>query len=308
MVAIANGQVKGFFMRTLAEDLKNPKSNLRDFKQTADRVLDYLPAVITDEIKYLDYNLCSSTIAGMNKRIRPFNNNLFLRDKNLFGNEYESFFAILQRLKNGERQFNDNECGIVDRVVYTLQQALGIGLDLVVESNSSRKHVGNRFEELIKTLLIEMKIPARKIVLNIPYDTDEGVKYYRCETDIIVSPFERVRSNSQNIDPREVVISLKTTTKDRMPKIFIDKILMEKFVGHPIRIVGISLNDIQRQENKTSYTFISNLFMVYTRFLTKLDGYYYLDIPLKARGEPFRQHIFPFSKFIIEDIWKLFDS
>lgn len=94
-----------------------------------------------------------------------------------------------------------------------------------------------------------------------------------------------------------------------MPKIFIDKILMERFVGHSVRIVGISLNDVQRKEDKgdtkISYTFVSNLFMVYTRFLTRLEGYYYLDLPKKALIAPFNQHIFPFSKFILEDIWSL---
>ena len=86
------------------------------------------------------------------------------------------------------------------------------------------------------------------------------MKYYRCETDVIISPFADVQSNSQDINPKEIVISLKTTTKDRMPKIFIDKILMEKFVGHPIKIVGISLNDIQRKGNKTSFIITSAFF------------------------------------------------
>lgn len=295
-------------MRTLAEDLQISKQSLHDLKITADRVLNYLPAVITEEVEYSSYILCSSTIAGSKKRIRPFNYALFLRDKKVFENEYDNFIEILHRLKKGVRQFEQSEYAIIDRVAYTLQQAFGIGLDLVVEPNSSRKHVGNRFEDLVKNILAEINVPAKKIVLNIPYNTDEGVKYYRCETDLIISPFADVQSNSQDINAKEIVISLKTTTKDRMPKIFIDKILMERFVGHSIKIIGISLNDIQRKENKTSYTFVSNLFMVYTRFLTKLDGYYYLDIPLKARGKPFNQHIFPFSKFIIEDIWKLFSS
>ncbi len=97
-----------------------------------------------------------------------------------------------------------------------------------------------------------------------------------------------------------------------MPKIFIDKILMEKFVGHPVRIVGISLNDVQRKEEKgeikTSYTFVPNLFMVYTKFLAELEGYYYLDVPKKAKEAPFNQHIFVFSKFILNDVWLLLNS
>lgn len=294
---------------SLAEDLQRPKSSLEEFKDVTVRVLHYMPAVIDEEAEYLDFLICSSTTAGSTKRIRPFNKHLFIQSISLFETEFEEFHYISQRLKNGDRDFQERQFMVVDRVVYTIQQAIGIGLDLLVSPNSSRKHVGTRFEELIRTVLRSIGISIKKVVLNIPYDTDEGQKYYRCETDIILSPFERVQSDSQTIHPQEIVISLKTTTKDRMPKIFIDKILMERFVGHPVRIVGISLNDVQRKEDKgetkISYTFVSNLFMVYTKFLTQLAGYYYLDLPKKALIAPFNQHIFPFSQFILEDIWIL---
>lgn len=193
-----------------------------------------------------------------------------------------------------------------------MQQLIGIGLDLLVSPNSARKHVGNRFEEMIRVLLRSIGICLKKVVLSIAYETDEGQKYYRCETDVIISPFEKVKSDSHTIHPREIVISLKTITKDRMPKIFIDKILMERFIGHPVRVVGISLNDVQRKEDvgqvRISYTFVSNLFMVYTKFLAELEGYYYLDPPKRVLVPPFNQYIFPFSKFLLEDIWRLLDT
>lgn len=138
------------------------------------------------------------------------------------------------------------------------------------------------------------------------------IKYYKCETDIVISPHKSVKSNSRYIDEQEVVISLKTTTKDRMPKIFVDKMLMERFVGHPVKIVGISLNDIQRKNSvkgaKISYTFVPNLFIVYTNFLTRLNGYYYFDMPKRAKEAPFNQYIFRFSKFILKDVWSLLGS
>lgn len=87
-----------------------------------------------------------------------------------------------------------------------------------------------------------------------------------------------------------------------MTKIFVDKMLMEKIAKHPVKIVGISLNDIQRKNSlqgaKTSYTFVLNLFIGYTNILTRLDGYYYFDLPKKAKEAPFNQHIFRFWKFI----------
>ncbi len=296
-------------MSSLSEDLQKPKQDIQQFKDIALRVLNYIPDVLNEESEYSGYQICSSSIAGTKKSIRPFKNDLFIRDVNRFNDSFENFERLINRLKNGEREFSHDAFQLVDSVVYTTQQAMGIGLDLMVQANSARKHVGNRFEELIRTLFGTLEISIKKVVLSIPYETDEGNKYYRCETDVIISPFESVRSDSSSINPNEIIISLKTTTKDRMPKIFIDKVLVEKFVGHSVRVVGISQNDVQRKDDsadvKISTTFVSNLFMVYTRFLAQLDGYYYLDLPTKANERPFNQHIFPFSKFLITDVWRM---
>ncbi len=295
-------------MNTLTQELQSPKSSLIQFKDTTLRVLNYLPDVLNEESEFSGYVICSSKIAGTKKSIRPFRKNLFIRDSKTFEKKYVRFNKILKRLIEGDRKFGEEDYQLVDSVIYTIQQTLGIGLDLMVESNSARKHVGNRFEELVRTLFDTLGISFKKVVLSIPYETDEGLKYYKCETDVIISPYEKVKSDSKSIDKNEIVVSLKTTTKDRMPKIFIDKVLMERFLGYPVRVVGISQNDIQRKEGdktKISYTFVSNLFMVYTRFLAQLEGYYYLDPPPKVLEKPFNQHIFSFSKFLLTDLWKM---
>lgn len=91
-----------------------------------------------------------------------------------------------------------------------------------------------------------------------------------------------------------------------MGKIFIDKLLMQEFVGHDVKVVGIVFNDVQRKEtNSISYTFVSGLFMVYTKFLIELEGMYFVDLPPVTKRSPYNNYIFPFSKFLIKDIWKL---
>jgi hypothetical protein len=118
-----------------------------------------------------------------------------------------------------------------------------------------------------------------------------------------------VKSGTKSIDEEEIVISLKTTSKDRMGKIFLDKLLMQKFAEHPVKVIGIFLNDVQRKDTKqTSYTFVSGLFMVYTKFLTQLEGVYFIDPPPITKQAPYNQYISSFSKFIAEDIWKLLSS
>jgi hypothetical protein len=152
-------------------------------------------------------------------------------------------------------------------------------------------------------------ITNAKIVFNIPYPSEEGEKLYSCETDIILSPHDKVKSDIKTINEDEIVISLKTTSKDRMGKIFLDKLLMEKFAQHPVKVVGIFLNDVQRKETgNISYTFVSGLFMVYTKFLTRLDGFYFVDPPPITKGTPYNEHISQFAEFIANDIWNLLAS
>ena len=91
-----------------------------------------------------------------------------------------------------------------------------------------------------------------------------------------------------------------------MGKMFIDKILLEKFVKHPQKVIGIFNNDVQRKNNNdVSFTLVSGLFMVYTKFLTEVEGVYYLDPPPTALKEPYNRYMKPFSELITSDINKL---
>ena len=90
---------------------------------------------------------------------------------------------------------------------------------------------------------------------------------------------------------------------------FIDKMLLERFVNHDQKVIGIFLNDVQRKENNNiSFTLVSGLFMVYSKFLTELEGVYYLDPPPNALKEPFNKYMKPFSELVTKDIWKLLSS
>ena len=180
---------------------------------------------------------------------------------------------------------------------------------MLVNPNSARKHVGNRFEELVKVVFTEIGVANKKIVLQIPYDTDEGTKTYKCENDLIISPYEKVKSTSNSLDEKEVVVSVKTTSKDRMGKMFIEKILLERFVEHPQKVIGIFLNDVQRKEaDNISFTLVSGLFMVYSKFLTKLEGVYYLDPPPNANKKPYSDYMKRFSELLTSDLERLLTS
>jgi len=295
-------------MKSLPQDLQTPKKNLDEFSSVTKRVLGYLPNIVSGKTEARDYIILSSVVAGTSKFARPINKKLFIFDIQDFDSQYNKFLSAIAKIKN-KKTITSEEYNIIDSVVYTMQQSIGVGMDFLCNPNSSRKHVGNRFEELIRIIVTQLGVKNDKVVFKIPYPSENGEKLYSCETDIILSPHNSVKSGTKLIDEEEIVISLKTTSKDRMGKIFLDKLLMQKFAEHPVKVIGIFLNDVQRKDTKqTSYTFVSGLFMVYTKFLTQLEGVYFIDPPPITKQAPYNRHISSFSKFIAEDIWKLLSS
>lgn len=297
-------------MSSLLNDLQERKTSFSDFENIALRVLEYLPNVLNEDFKQKSgYNIHYSQSAGTLKYVRPINQKLFIYSADNFKNKANDFRKLIDKLKNRNSVWESSEKELIDSVLYTIQQAIGAGFDLLANPNSARKHVGNRFEELIRVVFTEIEIANKKTVLQIPYQTDEGEKIYKCENDLILSPFNKVKSTGRHLDENEIVVSVKTTSKDRMGKMFIDKILLERFVEHDQKVIGIFLNDVQRKEGADiSFTLVSGLFMVYSNFLTKLEGVYYLDPPPNSLKEPYNQYMKPFSELITKDIWQLFTS
>ena len=323
-------------MLSLEQDLQQRKLSLTDFEQVVTRVLSYLPNVLSGSEERSGYTLYFSNSAGTKKFVRPINQRLFIMDIAVFKAKMIEFNSILVKVKNRDKNYSEDEKDLIDSTLYTIQQAIGAGFDLLVDPNSARKHVGNRFEELIKAVFTAIGVPNKKVVVKIPYDTEDGEKFYTCENDLIVSPHPDLSSDDQRaeivldinenitidsrtdelllspeasqdaqkyINEKEIVVSVKTSSKDRMGKMFMDKILLERFVKHELKVIGIFLNDVQRKgTNNINYTLVSGLFMVYNQFITQLNGVYYLDPPPNAAKEPFNKHIKKFSILITEDI------
>ncbi|MEQ9299555.1 MAG: hypothetical protein RIF33_13365 [Cyclobacteriaceae bacterium] len=296
---------------SLDKELQSKKSELTEFVDLTKRILNYLPEVISSSKDKGNYTIFLSQQAGTTKFVRPINKNLFIQNPDDFDRSFKAFKEVVSvKLRSSSPPvFSEEEHNTVNNTLYTIQQSIGAGLDLLVNSNSARKHVGNRFEELLKCVFDLAGISNKKTVLQIPYQTDEGTKVYKCENDLILSPYTVVKSSGSSLDPNEIVVSIKTTSKDRMGKIFIDKMLLERFVGHSQKVIGIFLNDVQRKESDNiSYTLVSGLFMVYSSFLTELEGIYYLDPPANALKEPYNKYMKRFSSLLLNDFKELLSS
>jgi hypothetical protein len=132
------------------------------------------------------------------------------------------------------------------------------------------------------------------------------------ELDVVFSRDKAIlMSETEYIHSSEIVGSVKTTSKDRLDKIFIDKYLLNKLLGRSIPVVAIFLHDVQRAQRGNSIfginsTFKSNHFLGYTVALNKLDGIYYVDPrPEMLVNERLREQISDFQQFLLRDMWAM---
>lgn len=223
------------------------------------------------------------------KITRPLNADLFIGAIAELENAFERFRAFLDDLRKhheaassliSNKQYVESR--EIDRLIYTLQQAIGCVSDAFDDTNQSRKRTGQLFETLIKLLIQEVGVECEPRTVNIPIPGYPGYEM-SYELDLVFSRDKAVvTSETRFIHPTEVVGSVKTTSKDRVDKIFLDKYLLTKLLGRDIPVVAIFLHDVQRARRGNSIfgvntTFKSNHFLGYTVALNRLDGVYYVD-------------------------------
>jgi len=192
-----------------------------------------------------------------------------------------------------------------------MQQSIGCIGDSFDNPNQSRKRIGQLFENLVKIIInaIGIKCSSRRINIPIPGYSGYKMSY---ELDLVFSRSNAIiASETKFIHVNEVVGSVKTTSKDRIDKIFLDKYLLSKLIGREIPVIAIFLHDVQRARRGKSIfginsTFKTNHFLGYTVALNRLDGVYYVDPrPEMVSDRRLHEQISGFQTFIIKDIWAL---
>jgi hypothetical protein len=163
----------------------------------------------------------------------------------------------------------------------------------------------------VKLIIQEVGLECEPRTINLPIP---GYPGYRMpyELDLVFSRDKAVvTSETKFIGEAEIVGSVKTTSKDRIDKIFLDKHLLTKLLGRDIPVIAIFLHDVQRAQKASGIfgiasTFKSNHFLGYTVALNKLDGVYYVDPrPEMMANERLREQIYDFQQFLLKDLWIL---
>ena len=252
------------------------------------------------------------------KITRPLNSNLFIEFPEEMKSKFERFISFLSDLQKQREKITSNEkyddyikSREIDSVIYTIQQTIGCIGDSFDNSNQSRKRIGMLFEVLIKLIIKELGMECEPRTVNLPIPNQSGYTM-SYELDLVFSKNKAIlTSETKFIHPSEIVGSVKTTSKDRIDKIFLDKFLLSKLLGRDIKVIAIFLHDVQRAVKGKSIfginsTFKTNHFLGYTVALNKLDGIFYIDPrPEMTNNLKLAEQVRDFQKLLLTDLWTL---
>ncbi len=227
---------------------------------------------------------------------RPVNMNLFLTQEKyeIFADQFQNVLSDLKSISGNEQERNH-----LNQFIYTTQQSIGCALDALpaTRANVARKVNGDLFERLIQLIIEKMgfAIDSETLDVQIP-DSKECMRY---QNDI------ELKKNGEII----AIGSVKTSSKDRIDKIFLDKLMYNRLTQTETPHFAIFLHDVQRAgrepEYKVGTTFLTGHFKAYTVGLNPLDGVYYCDLrPIMKIDAFLKEHIKSLDCLLCEDIWK----
>jgi hypothetical protein len=237
---------------------------------------------------------------------RPINSELMYTSKDVL--KIESEFSRVLAAVRDILQDDTASREMLTRSIYTIQQSIGAALDALPAgaSNQARKLNGDLFERFIQLLLRAVGVSCSTGTVQVPvYLGGERQFDMSYQHDLLLYNGEELK----------VIGSVKTSSKDRIDKIFMDKFLYNKLTETALPHIAIFLNDVQRKKVKkeNSYgvnsTFLTGHFKAFTIKLNPLDGVYYCDIrPNMQQDNLLKQHIRTIDHFFCSDVWTLLES
>jgi hypothetical protein len=237
---------------------------------------------------------------------RPINSELMYNSIQ-FSAVSTDFFKVL----NSVRDLSENDLfsrDLIIKGIYTIQQSIGAALDALPAgaSNQARKINGDLFERFIQLLIRAIGIVCGTGTVQVPVFVNGEVQFNMSyQHDLLLYKDEELK----------IIGSVKTSSKDRIDKLFLDKFLYCKLTETAIPHIAIFLNDVQRKKTKreneygVNSTFLSGHFKAFSVKLNPLDGVYYCDIrPNMRQDNLLRQHIRTIDHFFCSDVWAFIEG
>lgn len=298
-------------MITAALNKVTDKANflsLQDYASFATYFLEYVEknkqAIIVSQNEPT-YNFFQYDQNASYQITRPFNSQILYNSEEL-KDIMPRFFEIISQIRKYREGANISDREVINKTIYTIQQAIGFSLDALPtgKSNTARKLNGDYFERLILLLINNIGLEANGGTLKVPVTID-GQELFKMkyQQDLVL------RDEEGEIN---LIGSVKTTSKDRITKIFTDKFLYSKLTETAVPHIAIFLHDVQRanskqeQKYKVTSTFLTNHFKGLTVKLNPLDGVYYFDPRPNMQSDAFlSSRIQTFDHLLCEDVWEL---
>lgn len=301
---------------SLAANLSSKTLGLTGAVDLATAVLQDLQGMQSSDLSVSNSPLILRTVApskGIQVALRPLNTELLIEEPSEYAIAASKFIALIRELnrvrgKLSQRQLNEIKAErLVSRTLYTTVQAMGAGMDVMLPPNQARKNFGMRFEEVVEALFADLGLGQSPLNLALPYEVAPGEKaIFRNQVDLVISPAPPLSSRPDFLDPGEVVVSIKTSSKDRFAKIFLDKEVLRSVTEQEIPVLALFHNDVQRSgSNRTSVTFVAGNFNAYVETFGPLNGVYYVDPPPHISREPWSKHLRTFEDLLLHDLWEI---
>ena len=242
--------------------------------------------------------------------LRPINQNLFVNDAFELSSHHTNFIRLTEQLRNlrgnldslnGELKQFIRE-GLIVKSIYTTLQAIGCILDTSINIQASRKNFGQRFEDFVKVLFNQLGIANDAFALKIKIPAIN--RYYRVLPDILINTSGEIQSSRSVFDNRDTILSIKTSSKDRMKLIFVDRFALKRILNSEhINYFALYHNDVQRSGTTgIRTTFVPDHYLVFCYVFGELP-LYYLDPPIISEDSRFHEKIKTFDTFILHDVW-----
>jgi len=283
---------------------------VEDYLDFCTRYLDYIESGLQARIvsqNEIHYEFFQYRQEGNFNITRPLNSQL-MYDAEKFANAKLQFKQVLEQLSDSEKPEDIFRQNLIC-TIYTIQQSIGATLDALPagKSNQARKVNGDLFERLIRLLIFSVGVDCVSGTMQVPVRNADGEELFKSnyQHDLLISKDSELK----------IIGSVKTSSKDRIDKVFVDKFLYNKITETDLPHISIFLNDVQRKKSKReneysiNSTFLPGHFKAYTIKLNPLDGVYYCDIRPNMIEDIFlSKHIKTIDYFFYFDLWNLLDK
>ena len=222
----------------------------------------------------------SKKLKIMNKMISIIKNSLQDKDK------LEEFNESIKNAKT----LTEKKRYYLGDFRHTAQQAIGCYLDLF-NPKAAPRVVGTVFECLVACALNRVcALPIGSGTVQIP----------NAETNIQIDL--GIRRENKLV----LLAATKTSTRERLSQPFVQKFIVDRAIKTPPKSILVVIGDVQRLGDKrVQHTFTAGQFHLYWKYLTPMDGVYYIDVPPQAETKAFEGKIKRLSDLFFSELQRM---